>query len=228
MIKNKNIMHNIKKVELDIRNACKLTKVSEKKINLVAVSKTIEQKYIFEAAEFGQRSFGENKVQEAISKWPEIKKLYPETVLHMIGPLQSNKVKDAIKIFDVIETVDREKIALELKKNIDKFERSPDLYAQINIGEEKQKHGCAPSEAKKFIKNCKDYGLKINGVMAIPPNGVNPAPYFALLTNIAKDANVKNISMGMSKDFETAIYLGSTSVRIGTKIFGERKDEKFK
>ncbi len=113
MIKNKNIMHNIKKVELDIRNACKLTKVSEKKINLVAVSKTIEQKYICEAAEFGQRSFGENKVQEAISKWPEIKKLYPETVLHMIGPLQSNKVKDAIKIFDVIETVDREKIALE-------------------------------------------------------------------------------------------------------------------
>ena len=97
-----------------------------------------------------------------------------------------------------------------------------------NIGEEKQKNGCPPSEAKKFITNCKDYGLIINGVMAIPPNGVNPAPYFALLTNIAKEANVKNISMGMSKDFEMAIYLGSTSVRIGTKIFGERKDEKFK
>ena len=197
MIKNKNIIQNIKKVELDIKNACKLAKVSEKNINLVAVSKTIEQKYICEAAELGQRSFGENKVQEATRKWPEIKKMYPETVLHMIGPLQSNKVKDAIKIFDVIETVDREKIALELKRNIDKFERFPDLYAQINIGEEKQKHGCAPSEAKKFITNCKDYGLRINGVMAIPPNGVNPAPYFALLTNIAKDANVKNISMGM-------------------------------
>ena len=207
MIKNKNIMENIKKVELDIKNACKLAMVPEKNINLVAVSKTIDQKYICEAAELGQRSFGENKVQEALRKWPKIKKLYPETVLHMIGPLQSNKVKDAIEIFDVIETIDREKIALELKKNKNKFKNFPELYVQINIGEEKQKHGCPPSEAKKFITNCKDYGLEINGVMAIPPNGVNPAPYFALLTNIAKEANVKNISMGMSKDFEMAIYI---------------------
>ena len=228
MIKNNEILNNLQKVKKEIKNACALAKVSENSINLVAVSKTIEAIYICEAASLGQTSFGENKVQEAMLKWPEIKTRFPKTVLHMIGPLQSNKVKDAIKIFDVIETVDREKIVLELKKNINKVKNFPDLYVQVNIGEEKQKHGCAPSEAKNFITNCKDYGLNIKGVMAIPPNGENPAPYFALLANIAKESNINNISMGMSKDFKMAIYLGATSVRIGTKIFGERNNEKFK
>ncbi|MBH87743.1 MAG: YggS family pyridoxal phosphate-dependent enzyme [Pelagibacterales bacterium] len=221
--KNK-ILNNIKKVKEEIRNACKLAKVSEKNIKLVAVSKTIESTFICQAAMLGQISFGENKVQEAIRKWPEIKKQYPKTVLHMIGPMQSNKVKDAIKIFDIIETLDREKIAVELKKNMNKSKNFPKIYVQVNIGEEKQKHGCRPSEAKKFIRNCNEYGLNIKGVMAIPPYGENPAPYFALLSNIAKESNIKNISMGMSKDFEMAIYLGATSIRIGTKIFGERKD----
>ena len=221
--KNK-ILNNIKKVKEEIRNACISAKVSERNIKLVAVSKTIEAPYICQAAMLGQISFGENKVQEAIRKWPEIKKQYPKTVLHMIGPLQSNKVKDAIKIFDIIETLDREKIALELKKNMNKFKNFPKIYVQVNIGEEKQKNGCPPSEAKQFIKSCNEYGLNIKGVMAIPPHGENPAPYFALLSNIAKESNIKNISMGMSKDFEMAIYLGATSVRVGTKIFGERKD----
>ena len=144
----------------------------------------------------------------------------------MIGPLQSNKAKDAIKIFDIIETVDREKIAVELKKNMDKYNIFPELYVQVNIGEEKQKSGCMPSETKNFITNCENYGLKIKGVMAIPPQGEEPAPYFALLSNIAKESNIENISMGMSKDFETAIYLGATSIRIGTRIFGERKYNK--
>ena len=228
MIKNNNILNNLKNVKKDITAACKRAKVLEKSINLVAVSKTIDPNFICEAAELGQISFGENKVQEAIYKWPAIKKKYPNTILHMIGPLQSNKVKDAIKIFDIIETLDREKIAIELKKNIDKYNLFPDLFVQVNIGEEKQKHGCKPVETKSFINNCKEYGLLIKGVMAIPPQDEDPAPYFALLTNIAKESNLENISMGMSKDFETAIYLGATSIRIGTKIFGERTDEKFK
>lgn len=226
MTKNNKILNNLNKVKKEIKNACSLANISEEKVNLVAVSKTIEKAYICEAASLGQISFGENKVQEAVRKWPEIKKLYPNTILHMIGPLQSNKVKDAIKIFDVIETLDREKIALELKKNINKYKIFPDIYIQVNIGEERQKNGCAPSDAKKFITNCISYGLDIKGVMAIPPQEENPAPYFALLYNIAKESNISNISMGMSKDFETAIYLGATSVRIGTKIFGERENGK--
>ena len=225
MIQNNNVLNNLKIVKKEIRNASKLSQL-KKKINLVAVSKTINEHFICEAAKSGQVSFGENKVQEALQKWPKIKEIYPKTILHMIGPLQSNKVKDAIKIFDIIETVDREKVAIELKKNMDKHNTFPELYIQVNIGEEKQKSGCKPSDTKKFIANCKDYGLKITGVMAIPPQGEEPAPYFALLTNIAKESNLVNISMGMSKDFETAIYLGSTSIRVGTRIFGERKYNK--
>jgi len=143
----------------------------------------------------------------------------------MIGPMQSNKVKDAIKLFDVIETVDREKIVLELKKNMDlKQQQSfPKLYVQINIGEEKQKNGCSPIAAKKFIADCISYGLNITGVMGIPPVNEEPAPYFALLTKIAKESCLNNISMGMSNDFQKAIYLGATSIRVGTKIFGKRE-----
>lgn len=222
---NYNIVNNLKTVKKEIRNAVKLSCL-KKKINLTAVSKTIDSNTICEVAKSGQISFGENKVQEALQKWPQIKKLYPKTILHMIGPLQSNKAKDAIKIFDIIETVDREKIAVELKKNMNKYNIFPELYVQVNIGEEKQKSGCMPSETKNFITNCENYGLKIKGVMAIPPQGEEPAPYFALLSNIAKESNIENISMGMSKDFETAIYLGATSIRIGTRIFGERKYNK--
>ena len=225
MIKNNNVLKNLKAIKKEIVNASKLSQL-KKKINLVAVSKTIDPYFICQAAESGQVSFGENKVQEALHKWPQIKKIYPKTILHMIGPLQSNKVKDAIKIFDIIETVDREKIAIELKKNMDKYNIFPQLYVQVNIGEEKQKFGCKPSETKSFIDNCKNYGLKIEGVMGIPPQGEEPAPYFALLSNIAKESNIVNISMGMSKDFETAIYLGATSIRIGTRIFGEREYNK--
>ena len=220
------IKKNINDVLESIDSSCQQANIKAYEVSLIAVSKRKSIENIQNAMDIGIKNFGENYAQELNEK----NKLLNSDIIswHFIGPLQSNKVKDAIKIFDVIETVDREKVALELKKNINKFKSFPDLYVQVNIGEEKQKNGCPPSEAKKFITNCKDYGLKINGVMAIPPNGVNPAPYFALLTNIAKEANVKNISMGMSKDFEMAIYLGSTSVRIGTKIFGERKDEKFK
>lgn len=225
MIHNKSIINNLNTIKKEINVACKSAKRAVESINLVAVSKTIEVASICEAAKYGQIAFGENKVQEAQKKWPLIKSQYPNTRLHMIGPMQSNKVKDAIKLFDVIETVDREKIVLELKKNMDlkKQQSFPKLYVQINIGEEKQKNGCSPIEAKKFITDCLSYGLNITGVMGIPPVNEEPAPYFALLTKIAKESDLNHISMGMSNDFEKAIYLGATSIRVGTKIFGKRE-----
>ena len=221
---NNNIVNNLNTIKKNIHDACKVSNRKVDSINLVAVSKTMEVARICEAAKYGQISFGENKVQEAEKKWPLIKNQYPNTRLHMIGPLQSNKVKDAIQLFDVIETVDREKIVLELKKNMDikKHQPFPELYVQVNIGEEKQKNGCLPVNAKTFINDCISYGLNITGVMGIPPLNEEPAPYFALLTKIAKESCLNNISMGMSNDFEKAIYLGATSIRVGTKIFGER------
>jgi len=225
MIHNKSIINNLNTIKKEINLVCKSAKRTLDSINLVAVSKTIEVARICEAAKYGQIAFGENKVQEAEKKWPLIKNQYPDTRLHMIGPMQSNKVKDAIKLFDVIETVDREKIVLELKKNMDlkKQQSFPKLYVQINIGEEKQKNGCSPIAAKKFIADCISYGLNITGVMGIPPVNEEPAPYFALLTKIAKESCLNNISMGMSNDFQKAIYLGATSIRVGTKIFGKRE-----
>ena len=224
-LKNNNIINNLNTIKKEIYVACKASQRKVDSINLVAVSKTMGADRICEAAKYGQISFGENKVQEAEKKWLNIKKQYPNTRLHMIGPLQSNKVKDAIRLFDVIETVDREKIVLELKKNMDikKDQSFPELYVQVNIGEEKQKNGCLPISAKAFINDCVSYGLNITGVMGIPPLNEEPAPYFALLTKIAKESCLNNISMGMSNDFEKAIYLGATSIRVGTKIFGERE-----
>jgi len=226
MLKNNKVIDNLKLIKKEINEACTMSKRKVEAINLVAVSKTIESLYICEAAKYGQIAFGENKVQEAKKKWPQIKSLYPKIRLHMIGPLQSNKVKEALQIFDVIETVDREKIVLELAKNKKNCQIFPDLYVQINIGEEKQKNGCSPVEAKSFINDCFSYGLNIKGVMGIPPVDVEPAPYFALLTKIAKESHLNNVSMGMSNDFAKAIYLGATSIRIGTKIFGEREINK--
>jgi len=223
MLKNNKVIDNLKLIKKEINEACTMSKRKVEAIKLVAVSKTIESLYICEAAKYGQIAFGENKVQEAKKKWPQIKSLYPKTRLHMIGPLQSNKVKEAIEIFDVIETIDREKIAVELKKHINNNQSLPKLYVQVNIGEEAQKNGCSPVEAKSFINNCISYGLNITGIMGIPPLNEEPAPYFALLTKIAKDSDLNDISMGMSNDFEKAIYLGATSIRVGTKIFGERK-----
>jgi len=223
MLKNNKVIDNLKLIKKEINEACTMSKRKVEAIKLVAVSKTIESLYICEAAKYGQIAFGENKVQEAKKKWPQIKSLYPKTRLHMIGPLQSKKVKEAIEIFDVIETIDREKIAVELKKHINNNQSLPKLYVQVNIGEEAQKNGCSPVEAKSFINNCISYGLNITGIMGIPPLNEEPAPYFALLTKIAKDSDLNDISMGMSNDFEKAIYLGATSIRVGTKIFGERK-----
>ncbi|RWO71114.1 MAG: YggS family pyridoxal phosphate-dependent enzyme [Mesorhizobium sp.] len=192
-------------------------------VTLVAVSKTFDAADIGPVIEAGQRVFGENRVQEAQAKWPDLKEAFPGIELHLIGPLQSNKAREAVALFDVIETIDREKIAAELAKEIAKQGRAPKLYVQVNTGSEPQKAGIEPREAVAFVARCRDvHGLAIEGLMCIPPADENPGPHFALLEKLAKEANVAKLSMGMSGDYETAIAFGATSVRVGSAIFGSR------
>ncbi|TIQ37459.1 MAG: YggS family pyridoxal phosphate-dependent enzyme [Mesorhizobium sp.] len=192
-------------------------------VTLVAVSKTFAAEDIRPVIEAGQRVFGENRVQEAQAKWPELRAAFPDIELHLIGPLQSNKAKEAVALFDVIETVDREKIAAELAKEIARQGRMPKLYVQVNTGSEPQKAGIEPREAVAFVERCRDvHGFAIEGLMCIPPADENPGPHFALLEKIAREAGVAKLSMGMSGDYETAIAFGATSVRVGTAIFGSR------
>jgi pyridoxal phosphate enzyme (YggS family) len=190
---------------------------------LVAVSKTFDANDIRPVIVAGQRVFGENRVQESQAKWPELKAETPDIELHLIGPLQSNKAADAVALFDVIETVDREKIARALSEEMAKQGRSPKLYVQVNTGLEEQKAGIAPKETAAFVQLCRDeLGLIIEGLMCIPPADENPGPHFALLAKLAKQCGVKKLSMGMSGDFETAVEFGATSVRVGSAIFGAR------
>ncbi|TPM26027.1 YggS family pyridoxal phosphate-dependent enzyme [Mesorhizobium sp. B2-3-5] len=192
-------------------------------VTLVAVSKTFDAADISPVIEAGQRVFGENRVQEAQGKWPDLKQAFPDIELHLIGPLQSNKAKEAVALFDVIETVDREKIAAELAKEIARQGRAPRLYVQVNTGSEPQKAGIEPREAVAFVARCRDvHGLAIEGLMCIPPADENPGPHFALLEKLARKAGVAKLSMGMSGDYETAIAFGATSVRVGSAIFGSR------
>lgn len=190
---------------------------------LVAVSKTFDAGHIRPVIEAGQRVFGENRVQEAQGKWPELKAEFPDIELHLIGPLQSNKAREAVALFDVIETVDREKIAAELAKEIEKQGRAPELYVQVNTGSEPQKAGIEPREAVAFVRRCREvHGLAVEGLMCIPPAEENPGPHFALLEKLAREAGVEKLSMGMSGDYELAVAFGATSVRVGSAIFGTR------
>jgi pyridoxal phosphate enzyme (YggS family) len=192
-------------------------------VTLVAVSKTFDAEAIRPVLDAGQRVFGENRVQEAQGKWPGLREEFPELELHLIGPLQSNKAKEAVALFDVIETVDREKIAAELAKEMARQGKRPRLYVQVNTGLEEQKAGIDPRETVAFVARCRDvHGLEIDGLMAIPPASENPGPHFALLEKLAREAGVEKLSMGMSGDFETAIAFGATSVRVGSAIFGSR------
>jgi pyridoxal phosphate enzyme (YggS family) len=189
-------------------------------VTLVAVSKTQPWENVAPVLEAGQRIFGENRVQEAIERWgPRREGLE----LRLIGPLQTNKAREAVGFFDVIETLDREKLARVLAEDIQRAGRGPRLYVQVNIGEEAQKAGIAPAEADAFIAACRGtYGLTIEGLMCIPPVYEDPAPHFADLRAIAERNGVDKLSMGMSDDFETAIAQGATSVRVGSAIFGGR------
>jgi len=198
-----------------------LEKLSQTK--LVAVSKTVGQEKIYAAIAAGIKIFGENYLKEAEEKWPEIRAKFPEIELHLIGHLQSNKAAQAVALFDCIETLDSKKLALVLQREITKQQKNPEIFIQVNIGEEPQKHGIAPQEVKEFVKFCrKDLALNVTGLMCIPPTGELASPYFALLNKLAKECGLKNLSMGMSADWKEAVALGATHVRLGTAIFGSR------
>ncbi len=190
---------------------------------LVAVSKTHPPETIQPALEAGQRVFGENRVQEAEGKWPALKAAYDEVELHLVGPLQSNKVRHAVALFDVIESVDRPKLARKLADEMAAGDRRPACYVQINTGEEAQKAGILPGQADAFIAACRDdYGLPLAGLMCLPPMDEEPSLHFALLAGIAERNGLDVLSMGMSADYEIAIAFGATHVRVGTAIFGPR------
>ena len=192
-------------------------------VRLIAVSKTFDSEAIRPMISAGQRHFGENRVQEATRKWPELKEAQPDLTLHLVGPLQSNKAAEAVRLFDVIHTVDRDKIAAAIAAESAKQKRQPGLFAQVNTGGEPQKTGIAAAEAVGFVEHCRTaHGLLIEGLMAIPPAEEAPGLHFALLGKLASEAGLSRLSMGMSNDFETAIALGSTDIRIGRALFGER------
>jgi pyridoxal phosphate enzyme (YggS family) len=210
-------------VEQDIARACSEARRARATVTLIAVSKTFQAGAIEPVIAAGQRVFGENRVQEAKAKWPPLVSAHPGMALHLIGPLQSNKAKEAVALFDAIHSVDRPSICEALSKEIDQQQRAPQLFVQLNTGEEPQKAGIAPAEADAFIARCRDqYGLKISGLMCIPPVDDAPAPHFALTAKIAARNALKNLSMGMSADFAIAIALGATHVRVGSAIFGAR------
>jgi hypothetical protein len=192
-------------------------------VALMAVSKTHPAEAVAAALGAGQRLFGENRVQEAAGKFPRLKRANPDLRLHLIGPLQTNKAAEAVALFDAVETLDRPRLAEALAREMARQNRRLDVYIEINIGEEPQKAGIVPGEADAFIAACREqWRLPVVGLMCIPPDGVEPAPYFALLREIARRHGLPQLSMGMSADYETAIRFGSTEVRLGTAIFGAR------
>jgi pyridoxal phosphate enzyme (YggS family) len=210
-------------VEQQILRACADARRDRASVSLVAVSKTFGADAIRPVIVSGQRVFGENRVQEAKAKWPELVAAHPDIKLHLIGPLQSNKAKEAVALFDAIHSVDRPSLCQALAKEIAAQNKHPLLFVQVNTGEEPQKAGIAPGDADAFIASCREqYGLTISGLMCIPPVDQAPAPHFALTAKIAARNGLHNLSMGMSADFATAIQFGATHIRVGSAIFGHR------
>jgi len=210
-------------VTQEVARACKEARRDRASVTLIAVSKTFDADAVLPAIGAGQRVFGENRVQEAKAKWPGLMSAYPGIAVHLIGPLQSNKAKEAVALFDAIHSVDRPSICEALAREIFSQKRRPQLFVQLNTGEEPQKAGVAPAQADAFIASCRDkYGLQISGLMCIPPVNDAPAPHFALTAKIAARNGLANLSMGMSADFATAIQFGATHVRVGSAIFGAR------
>ena len=192
-------------------------------VTLVAVSKTHGADRVRELLEAGQRVFGENRVQEAQGKFPDLKAAWPDLELHLIGPLQTNKARDAVALFDVVQSVDREKLAAALVKEMDRLDRRPSCFIQVNTGEEPQKAGILPKDLDAFVAACRDqYQLPVVGLMCIPPVDEEPALHFALLAKMAARNGLAKLSMGMSADYETAVRLGATHVRVGSALFGAR------
>ena len=213
-------------VEQDIARACKEARRDRASVSLIAVSKTFDATAISPVIDAGQRAFGENRVQEAKAKWPELRAQFADVELHLIGPLQTNKVREALELFDAIHSLDRPRLADALKAQLEKREshKALTLFVEVNTGEEPQKTGIAPKETEAFVRRCRDeMTLPVRGLMCIPPADEEPALHFALLQKLARQCALPLLSMGMSADFETAIRFGATHVRVGTAIFGARE-----
>ena len=210
-------------VRAGIRRAAEDSERDPAGVHLIAISKTVPGDGILPALEAGQRLFGENYVQESVAKWPALKERFPDTELHFVGPLQSNKAREAVALFDVIHSLDRLSLAAALAKEIDRAGRTPKLLIQVNTGDEVQKAGVAPDQVETLLAECRDtHGLAIHGLMCIPPADDPPSPHFALLARIAREQGLPILSMGMSADYAAAIQMGATHVRVGTAIFGRR------
>ena len=217
------VAQNLVEVKANVAAAAKKTGRKAEDITLVAVSKVHGVDRIRPALENGHRTFGENRVQEAKEKWPVLKDAFPDITLHLIGPLQTNKVKEAVALFDVIESVDREKLARRLAEEMTRQDRRVPVFIQVNTGEEEQKAGILPSQIDEFVHLVRDeLGLSVHGLMCIPPVDEEPALHFALLKKIADRNGLKKLSMGMSNDYDVGIQFGATHVRVGTAIFGKR------
>ncbi|MEO0588933.1 MAG: YggS family pyridoxal phosphate-dependent enzyme [Pseudomonadota bacterium] len=209
-------------VEENIAKALKPARRERDEITLIAVSKTHPPERITPLLEIGHRAFGENRVQEAQGKWPELLEHFPDTELHLIGQLQSNKAEDAVALFDVIHTLDRPSLLKSLAKAMDKLGKRVPCFVQVNIGDETQKGGCAIGELPDFLAQVRGAGIPVAGLMCLPPAGIEPAPFFALLAKLADDNGLDGLSMGMSGDYPTAVQLGATHIRVGTALFGAR------
>ena len=217
------VAHNLAAVQASIRRAEADFGREVGSARLVAVSKTMPADTILLALEAGQRLFGENYVQESGAKWPALRERFPDAELHLIGPLQSNKAREAVALFDVVQSLDRPSLAKALAKEMERQNRRPRLLVQVNTGEEPQKGGVLPRDVDAFLASCRDLGLAVEGLMCIPPAEDPPSPHFASLAQMARDHGLAILSMGMSADFEAAIQLGATHVRVGTAIFGARR-----
>jgi len=223
MSKPESVSSALRAVLSDIASAARASGRDEAAVKLVAVTKTVPQDVVEQAIKLSQRRFGENRVQEAKSKYPALQARYRDLELHLIGPLQSNKVRDAVELFDVIESLDRPKLAAALAAEFKRSGKRPRLLVQVNTGEEPQKAGVLPAETQGFVAQCRDeHGLVIDGLMCIPPVDEEPSLHFALLAKLATCLGLEELSMGMSGDFAKAIAFGATYVRVGTAIFGAR------
>ena len=206
----------------EIGKAARLSDRRADEVTLIAVSKTHSVDAIEPLIRCGQRDFGENRVQEAATKWPGLRASYPDLRLHLIGRLQSNKAGEAVALFDAIHSVDRPSLVAALAKAMAAAGRRPNCFVQVNIGDEAQKGGCALADLSGLLDQCRDGQLPVAGLMCIPPAGVDAAPYFALLAKLARRHRLEGLSMGMSADYSTAVMIGATHVRVGTALFGER------
>ena len=205
-----------------IARACAIARREPGEVTLVAVSKTHAAGAIEPLLAAGQRHFGENRVQEAQAKWPALRERYPDAKLHLVGQLQSNKAEDAVRLFDCLHSLDRPSLVTALAKAFDKVGRQIETFVQVDVGEEPQKGGCAVKDLPALLAQARNAAIPVVGLMCVPPADIEPAPFFALLDKLARDNGLPGRSMGMSGDFETAIMLGATHVRVGSALFGER------